>query len=381
MELHRRQLLEGMGATALLALGARPLRALAEAAPAPAYLVLEIKAASSLEIGRQLGEALREDIQTVLGELDERFQRCRQALEGPLRPAVQAMHAAATQRFPELMQELTGLSEGSAVPFMELFAWNCRSEIGVLRNAAGCSSVGLPLDGGFILAHNEDGAAAYQGHMAVARVTPPSGVRFASLVYPGTLPGLGPGINARGLCLASNYISPATVTAGVPRFFIGRALCEAEDLSQAVAIATTEGRAFPWHHNLGDLQSGELLSLETWPDGSHDRLVVRSLHLHTNHLTHPAMAEKPEDRSYFAESSGPRMEVLERMAAERPPTGRDDLLAMLADRSGSPTRLCRHPDDDYPGVTLATAVFRSGQAHMELLQTTPCFGASMMVQA
>ncbi len=217
--------------------------------------------------------------------------------------------------------------------------------------------------------------------MAVVRVQPPSGVGFAALAYPGTLPGLGPVVNARGVFQTTNYISPASIAAGVPRFFVGRAVCEARDLEHAITLATTQGRAFPWHHNLGDLQQGgRLVSLETWPDGTHDLQEITGLHLHTNHLTHSAMEAKPEDTTYLEKSSGPRMAALERLTANEAPDSREDLLALLADRSGSPTRLCRHAGDDFPGVTLATAVFTAGSPSMELLEAAPCFGRSVTVE-
>ena len=62
------------------------------------------------------------------------------------------------------------------------------------------------------------------------------------------------------------------------------------------------------------------------------------------------------------------MAALERLTANEAPDSREDLLALLADRSGSPTRLCRHAGDDFPGVTLATAVFTAGSPSMELLE-------------
>ncbi len=380
--MQRRTLLQGLGASGLLAWASLPLRAALAQDQAPPFRVVELAAGSHLELGRQLGEALKGEILAVLEAEEETLQRCRAALEGPLRPALDTMHTAALAAFPDLIKELAGMSEGCGVPFLELFAWNCRSEIRVLTDAAGCSTVGLPTPNGFLLAHNEDGAAGYDGRMVVVKVSPPSGVPFAALAYPGTLPGLGPCVNRRGALQTTNYISPTAVTPGVPRFFVGRAICEARDLDHAVVLATTQGRAFPWHHNLGMLlgDAPRLLSLETWPDGRHDLQPVVALHLHTNHLTHPAMADLPEDRSYFDQSSGPRMAALERLTAEGKPTNMDELMALLADRSSAPTRLCRHPGDDFPGVTVATATFRSGDPAMTLWEAAPCFGRSVRIE-
>ena len=96
--------------------------------------------------------------------------------------------------------------------------------------------------GRLILAHNEDGDDRNEGRMFVAKVTPPSGVRFISFVYPGLLPGNGPGFNDRGICQTTNYIEPKEVARGVPRYFVGRSVLEAKSLDEAVSLATCRER-------------------------------------------------------------------------------------------------------------------------------------------
>jgi hypothetical protein len=232
-----------------------------------------------------------------------------------------------------------------------------------------------------LLGHNEDGGEVYLGRMVLALVRPPSGVAFAALVYPGTLPGNGPGLNARGVAQTTNYISTCQPTeTGIPRYLLGRAMLEAESLEAAVALATTEGRAFPWHHNLASLPERRLVSLETWP-GRHHRREVEGVHLHTNHLTHPEMQDLPEDDAYFGRSTGPRMEALERFVADRQVNSRDDLLAALRDRSGEPCRVCRQPGDPVGGVTVATALYESPRIEMTLIDGPPCGGGATMTVA
>ena len=211
------------------------------------------------------------------------------------------------------------------------------------------------------------------------RAVPPSGVAFAALVYPGTIPGNGPGINSRGIAQATNYISTCQpMETGIPRYFLGRAVLEAESLEQAVELATTEGRAFPWHHNLGSLPDSRLVSLETWP-GRHHETAVEGVHLHSNHLLHSEMQGLPERASYMETSTGPRLEALRRYVDSHELTRREDLLGALRDRSGSPCKVCRRPGDEIPGVTVATAIFESPRAEMTLIQGPPCDDGSQVV--
>jgi len=341
------------------------------------FEVLEVSG-SHREIGRAVGEHFRERIKNVLGGLEE-YGQVVGAAQGEYKARVEAFLDAATMRFSYLVEELEGMAEGADLPFDYLFAWNCRSEIqaGCKSCEAGCSTVGLVGDKGrMLLAHNEDGAEPYLGQMFVLRATPPSGVSFAYLVYPGTMPGNGPGLNARGVVQTTNYISPREVPQGIPRYFVGRAICEARDLGHAAALAAVEGRAFPWHHNLASLTEGRLVSLETWP-GKHHRREVTALsgvHLHTNHLLHEEMQGLDEKADYLDRSSRPRLEALQRRAAELEPSQRGDLLALLADRSGGPCKVCRVPGDEVPGVTLAAALFEAPKLAMTLLEANPCFG-------
>jgi len=383
MELDRRGFLAGMGACAGLTWleGCRKPAAVAPVVESVAepFRVIEV-GGSHRELGRQLGEALRGEIHAVLEAADEDLARFLSAAQGEHAGRMAGFRSAIEARMPGLLEELQGMAEGCNQSWNDLFAWNCRSELDVLSpQEEECSTVGLGSGGGFLLAHNEDGSASYQGRMCVVRVSPPSGVRFAGLVYPGTLPGNGPVLNARGVLQCTNFIAPQAVADGIPRYFVGRSICEAGSLDEAIALATVQRRAFPWHHNLGSLSEGRLVSLETWP-GRHSLQEIRGLHLHTNHLVHQDMLDLPEDSSYHARSSGPRWEALQRGVAQGAPQSREDMLALLADRSGQPCRLCRHPGDEVPGVTVATAFFRSPEQRMELLEAAPCFGRSQIVR-
>ena len=95
------------------------------------------------------------------------------------------------------------------------------------------------------LFQNEDGHAAYGDLMFVVKVSPPSGVRFISLVYPGIITGNGPSLNSRGVIQTTNYISSTKSEIGIPRYVIGRAILEANDAKEAVEIATMQPRAYP----------------------------------------------------------------------------------------------------------------------------------------
>jgi hypothetical protein len=210
--------------------------------------------------------------------------------------------------------------------------------------------------------------------MFLVLVTPPGGIRFLSLAYPGILPGLGPSLNSRGVVQTTNYIAPVRIAEGVPRFFIGRAILEAPDLERAVELATLKERAHPWHHNLASLSERRLVSLETHPAPRFDLKEVEGVYIHTNHLVHPEMADLPEDKEYGAASSMTRYRVITEAVRRKSPENAKEAVGILSSHEGSPFSPCRHPVGEIHGATLATAVFQAPKIAMTLYYGNPCRG-------
>jgi predicted choloylglycine hydrolase len=348
--------------------------------PEQGYSMVEASG-SHYQIGRTIGTAMKEQI-TGLLELSPDYKRSVEYLNGEGKDTVQSMLNHTDTHFPQYIEELQGMAEALEIPFASLFAFNCRSEISVLTSPpSGCSTIALRENGRMILVHNEDGSDLNIGRMFLAKVTPPSGVTFVSFVYPGLLPGNGPGFNQFGVVQTTNYIQPYQVADGVPRYIIGRALLESKNLYEAVATATMMPRAFAWHYNLASLTEGRILSVETvaHPKPNHNILEVEGVYIHTNHLLHPGMTSEdessppPYDVPYI--SSTTRMEVLnEEVEKKGLPENVDEILDMLSLHRGRPYSPCRHPKGEVRGSTLGTAIFESPTVGMTLIHGNPCRG-------
>ncbi|NIM19692.1 MAG: hypothetical protein GTO51_04855 [Candidatus Latescibacteria bacterium] len=349
--------------------------------PKKGYPLIEA-AGSHREIGEQIGAAMKERITSHL-ELSPEYSTCLEFLQDGGRKKVESLMEHAQELFPHYIEELKGMAESLEVPFISLFAFNCKSEISILKETAGCSTIALSDSERMILAHNEDGNDLCVGRMFLAKVTPPSGVTFLSFVYPGLVPGVGPSFNKYGVIQTTNYIEPRKVADGVPRYFIGRSILEAKSLEEAVELATITPRAFPWHYNLASLTEKRILSVETvaHPVHKHSVLEVEGLYVHTNHLIHPGMTLEDEDKTkpqlYDVPytSSTTRMNVLSRAIEKQgPPSNLEDIMKLLALHEGRPFSPCRHPEGDVHGATLGTAIFQIPGKGMTLYHGNPCRG-------
>lgn len=347
--------------------------------PAKGYPLVEA-AGTYREIGAKLAAAMKKRILDHL-HYSMQYKNSVEYLEGDGRKTVEKMLKQARKAFPQFIEEIEGMAFALDIPFERLFAFQCRSEISVLRDPPGCSTIALCRDGKAILAHNEDGSDLNIGRMFLARVTPPSGVTFLTFVYPGLMPGNGPGFNSAGVVQTTNYIQPLKTTDGIPRYFIGRAIFEAASLDEALDLVTMTPRAFSYHHNLMSLPEGRILSVEAvaYPEHKHSIKEIEGCYVHTNHFIHPGMTgekmDGPQPFDIPYESSTTRMRVLSAAIEERgEPGDAGEMLELLSLHEGRPYSPCRHPQGDVHGVTLGTAVFTAPDMAMTLFHGNPCRG-------
>ncbi|MBN2432224.1 MAG: hypothetical protein JXQ27_12160 [Acidobacteria bacterium] len=330
-------------------------------------------------IGFAMGFHFGNEIRQVLRARQVWFQRLQAHVTGTGAAYFAELRRQAERHFPQLMEELRGMADGAHLPLDDLFLLNVKAEIGARLFGAevkdpGCSSVYLVRDGERTLLHNEDGHRVFADNMFLLQATPPSGVSFTVLVYPGTLPGNGPGINTRGIIQTTNFIAARDSHVGVPRYFLNRAVLEAESLDDAIDRATFTPRAFAYHHNLASVPENRLISLEVTPE-RHSIVEPLETYCHTNHLIHEATTGYAQDEVYVRASSLTRYEVIQ-AAIQRhggpDPLDKKQVLDILSSHRQAPHSPCRHPDGDVTGQTLATAVFPVADGTMHLYKGNPC---------
>lgn len=333
---------------------------------------------SYYNIGRTTGSRVGTNISGFLQSREKWFDRMKQFTEKHPE-VVHDFLSMAERYYPQYIEELHGLADGSGVPFEDLFLLNTKAEIGAAMTVMGeeipgCSTIHYYGERRQWLFHNEDGHEANNGRMFVVKVTPPSGVTFVVLTYPGILMGNGPGLNVHGIGQTTNYIASLGWNNGIPRYFIGRAVLETRTLEQALSVVTDPARAFAYHHNLVSLKEKQALSVEVTPD-NYQIYLPEGLYVHTNHLILEETRDFPQDMEYVRSSSVSRYQVIEKALnelKENGDTGKDDLMAVLSSHKQKPYSPCRHPEGDVQGRTLGTAIFDVTRGEMELYAGNPC---------
>lgn len=307
-------------------------------------------------LGQALGAAMAPAIREVVLELDS-VKRLLGLWSGS--EHIARLEAAARAVFPRYVREIEGIAAGAGLLFEPIFIWNCRGDLpepGGEDNPGCTSLLAVAEDRTRLVAHNEDGAGALDGHCAWVEARPEQGLAFTSFAYPGMLPGHTFGCNAAGLVQTINHLAPQENRVGLPRHIVCRAVLDASSLDEALAILRRQDRAGGFHHNLGRVGETRLLSVEA-PGGACAVREVTRHSAHANHLVFEELSGRPQSVSPSSKDRQRRAEAL--IEEARPDTA--SLLGVLADAGGAGLPICRkgqRPEDD--GFTLATAVFKIG---------------------
>ncbi len=336
------------------------------------------------EIGRQVGEAAREqitrsvtfyqaNIEWLAGMSFDAAQR--RALT--LLPYVEAA-------LPQYVEELAGLAEGAGLPFEHLLVLNCGEEIlcGERPSGAGptgghCTDVAIARDGRTVVGHNEDWIEDDIENMVVLDVTVPDGTRFLSLTGAAYLPCCG--FNSHGMALYGNTLYSTDERAGVPNSFKLRWMLEARDRGEADARACMAGRARGSNHVLGQA-GGHIWDVET--SATREATIEGGeWFAHSNHFKAESMLDVERSAS---SGSRRRLERARELVRDGLARGDDPVAltaSVLRDHANAPSSICSHPlaDDAEHGPTTGSVVVELEERRLHVCAGAPCENEYLLV--
>jgi len=301
-----------------------------------------------------------------------------------------------TDAFPDYMQELIGMAQGSKVPFEWLFLSNIEQEFAsqLDRISEGDPSEGRLLPKAFVGtrgvdtdhcsdymmcsaercvdAHNEDNDGMWINHTFVldAQLGGPEH-RFLAFVYMGDLPSSAFGINAHGIGFSLNWVGPPPANAaGLARNFVSRSLLDGVDRRDTLARATRGGQAGGHNIQLFDFCARSIDNLEVDKDRHHLRRIGDEAFFHANQYQ---TLQVPGET--FGPSSSHR---LARAAALARPSTLEGMLEVLGDQGDRDYPIFHdslsHQRGEKSDWTLATVVFDLDSRNVTILQGNPSQG-------
>lgn len=316
----------------------------------PARLKLVRVSGSFREMGRQIGEACREQIQHSVGNarnlLYSAYETIQLTWEGGQIQASKYMPFA-QERYPQYVEEMIGVAEGSNVPYEDIAVLNAIEAVTMdALHLTKCTSLALnqqrTADEHVLVAHNEDWLPEDEQDTYIIHATPDHEPPYIAMTYGGLLPNIG--FNAYGIAQCCDSVYPTDSRIGVPRLVLSRAVLAARTPAGAIRQMLAAQRAAGYNHLLAH-ESGEVYNIEV----SARRFAVLYAHegyvVHTNHFLDPQMQAVESEPDELISTRVRYFRALRLVRA----TQRHDLESIkviLRDHVNYQDSICNHAVDD-----------------------------------
>lgn len=335
----------------------------------------EIEAAGlPREMGRQIGEAAKEEIRTfcevALSLVGKTVRISRATADGIV---AKAFHYA-EQYSADMVEELRGIAEGAGVTAQEVMLLQVRNQLQPDADA-GCTS--LALNAGLhgnsgIVAQNWDNDPDLQPFTVVLTRRPVGKPAVMTVTQAGLIAYIG--FNEAGLGVCLNTLPAPARTVGVPHYFTVRGIYEADSLEGAVQAVRRAERAIPANIMLSTPQGGA--DLEVTLDNVHVLQDNASGGVtHTNHCRHPELLAINQQFPELIQSYERQQRVDQLLDLPQSSPDVDAVKNLLRDHEGHPRSICRHANDD-PKTgfweTVFSVIIEPQARRMHVSRGTPC---------
>jgi len=321
---------------------------------------------TNYEIGCQIGTCLKEKLVAHNADRQEFYHKVSDKNKPLLDRIAAISQELIFSRFPNYLEELQGMADGSSIPFKDVLL--LVSEETILNGAEQkCTTFAYKGTQSVILGHNEDWAPGYEDKLYVVKARPRRGAAFISLAYLGCLGGSSVALNEYGIAFSGNSLWEGCQS-GIPKNIILRSQIEAKDIREFETLAIFSPRAVP-NHSMAVDRKGNIVSIEVGLM-EQSAFFTSGTYVHTNHAIHPSM--KHLENGSAVNSTARYQTALEFLSQNR----LDDELAKQILRSHADTHctICIHPEagPDSDGQTVASAIVNLSEMSLAVTLGNPC---------
>ena len=254
---------------------------------------------------------------------------------------------------PDYIEEMRGIAEGAGVDFLDIAAFNTRTEIMYAQTAKAeaseCTTISLmgpATEGGRVIAaENWDYSTLLRNSLVIVHVYQEDKPDFVMIGEAGMIGGIG--MNDSGIALMLNAVYGSAPCQGLPLRARMRAMLESENLSDAYV----KGGCAPYTvaNLIATHKDGIAIGFEMDAEIIEPMIPEDGVLLHTNHYIGPKMylAHDVNHRG----SSYIRLQRIRSLVKER--HGKitiEDVMSMLRDHAGYPYAICDHENMKDPLV-------------------------------
>lgn len=304
------------------------------------------------EIGRQIGEAMREQIHHSLYNAQSLLESAFDTLQLSWDSAqIQARKYIpfAQERYPQYIAELEGIAEGANVEFDDLSVLNGMEAVTTdALHLTKCTSMAVnqerSANGHVLLAHNEDWVPEDEPDIFILHARPNDEPPFLAMTYGGLLPNIG--FNADGIAQACDSVYPTDCRVGIPRLVASRAVLGARTPADAIRHMLAPHRA-AGYNNLLAHESGEMYNIEVSARRFAMLYAEEGYLVHTNHYLDGNMRAIESEPDELVSTRVRYFRAL-RLLRQTPLHRLDTLREIQKDHVNYQDSICNHSVDDTP---------------------------------
>ena len=245
--------------------------------------------------------------------------------------------------FPQYVNELEGIAEGSQVSFDEIFLSMCEELWEAAAWRSGCTDMAArgsaTSDGSTLIAHTNDLLPESESNLVLLKIQAHDEPQILA-VSPGAV-AISAGFNSAGVSLTGNQLDNNDIRPGVPRLLVVRAILGSKNLSEAMEHCLLPQRASSYNNVLAD-NNGEVYCMEGSASDCEAIYIEKNILAHSNHFLSPFM------RRFEANPGGIGSSIMRynravRLLGENYGRLSPQLFKkLLADHAGFPASICKH---------------------------------------
>ena len=320
------------------------------------------------EVGRQIGEALRPQIQRYMATLPDSLPA---GVTWEQMLSQGQLYLAPTRAvYPQYTAEMEGIAEGAGVEFERLFLSHCEEMWESAAWRGGCTDLvargRATTDGSTLVAHTNDLSPGVEDDLVILQVQAGDEPEFLGVSVAGL--GYSAGFNAAGISMTGNELANNDIRPGVPRLVVVRAILAARRLGEALDACLLPQRASSYNNVVADAH-GEVYSMEGSATDCEPIYIEGDLLAHANHYVSPAMRRFEADRNDIGGSVYRHNRAKRLLQENHGLLSPEQFQALLADHAGYPASICKHGFDS---VTVFSLIVNLNERRAWIGRGRPC---------
>jgi predicted choloylglycine hydrolase len=266
--------------------------------------------------------------------------------------------------YPQYLEELQGMADGSGQKFMDLFKFNLTLLERQLKDE-NCSTLVFKKKDRILIGHNED---LSENDVFLTRIRLNDGTNILAVCYYGILPGFSAALNSHGFVETMNFLASKDTQVGVPLTFLCRANIESRSIGEAVKRTIDAKRSKG--ENFIFYKGNNFVNLETTAT-KHVVFPERRYFAHTNHYLSKELVSYENKKNLFNSIS--RLVQARTLMDVYPGKNFRSLKKILSSHHDPPRTICRHikkgGDDNR---TAAAILIDTSKKEMRISYGAPC---------